>query len=140
VPTFPPAGISEFPYTVLDNSLLDAGNSSAYVKIVVKPPLTAVNDSYTTPYNTPIAVVSASRGFLSNDRLTAPECPIDMRFISVPVAAIDGAVSGINPSTGEFTFTPVRGFRGNATFTYGELYLGPRSKGNLAGHVLTTAC
>jgi hypothetical protein len=122
VPTFPPAGITEFPYTIQDKSLLDAGNSSAYVKIVVKPPLTAVNDSYTTPYNTPITVVPASRGFLSNDRPTAPECPIDMRAIEVAVPAGDGVVSGLNPLTGEFTFTPVRGFRGNATFTYCECW------------------
>jgi hypothetical protein len=104
-----------------DTSLPSAGTSAAYVKIVIKPPLTAVNDYFTTPYNTPIVAAPSSLGFLSNDRPTAPECPIDMRSILVPVAAGDGTVSGLNPATGEFTFTPARGFRGNATFTYGEL-------------------
>jgi hypothetical protein len=90
------------------------------VKIVIPGPLIAVDDYFTSPYNTPLVVAPPNAGFLANDVQTLPQCPIDMKSITVPLPSGDGAVSGLNPATGEFTFTPARGFRGNTSFTYSE--------------------
>lgn len=69
----------------------------------------AVNDSYTTPYETAITGdVSANDttvGTYSFTKLTDP-------------SAAAGSVTAFNTSTGAFTFTPTAGYSGTASFTY----------------------
>jgi hypothetical protein len=109
-----------FAYTIIDHSLPSAGNSSATVTITISPPLPAKGELYTTPFNTP-RVVGPSEGILINDGSGTANCSVSVNSVSVAVPAGDGVVTGPNPTTGEFTFTPARGFQGTTTFTYGVL-------------------
>jgi len=93
----------------------NANGSSAIVTAtitVAAAPLTpvAVDDAYTTAFNTPIAV--AAPGVLGNDNANGGGA------MSAPLAsgASNGTVSLI--ADGSFTYTPAAGFSGPATFTY----------------------
>jgi VCBS repeat-containing protein len=102
-------GVDSFTYQICD---ADGDCSIATVTITITPvdevPL-AVNDSYTTPMDTPV-VGSAQ----ANDT-PSPDGGNIWSVVTGPTAAM-GTVSFA--PTGTFTFTPTTGFTGTATFTY----------------------
>ncbi len=88
---------------------------AAVVKVgLSRPPaawLAAGNDSYTTPYASPLTVPSP--GVLSNDHDTQDNDPLAASLVKGPA---HGDVT-LNPN-GSFTYTPALGFSGTDTFTY----------------------
>lgn len=108
-----------FTYDVKDAA---GHTASAAVTIVVAdpPPISAADDYYTAGgYNTPFALTLPG-SILANDG--PANAGGSLRFVQVlsGIPPADGALDWINPN-GTFHFTPARGFRGNATFTYSEL-------------------
>lgn len=79
-------------------------------------PLAAANDAYIGRYNAPL-VVALPGSVLANDGPSSH--PLSVAQIVAGVPAAKGTLV-VNMTTGEFVFTPARGFRGNTTFTYSE--------------------
>jgi hypothetical protein len=96
-------GIDTFTYRVClpvpNNTICD----TARVVVVVGP--NAVNDAFTTPFNTPV----------SNTVVTNDTYPLASNFSTVTNPK-NGSVMFI--SDGSFTYTPTTGFSGLDTFTY----------------------
>lgn len=97
------AGMDFFTYRITDPT----GQVSTATEIItVTPPvLAAVNDSYTTPYNTP----------LSGNAATADSYAAGSTFTAISTPA-HGAV--VMNADGTYTYTPVSGYAGTDTFTY----------------------
>jgi uncharacterized repeat protein (TIGR01451 family) len=119
------SGTVTLPYTVKDN--LGEQTNSATITVVVGP--NAVNDSYTTPFNTPV----------SGNAATADTYPAGSVFSQTSSPA-HGTVSGFNPSTGAYTYTPALGFTGVDSFTYQVCfsYATPFPGGNLCSSATET--
>ena len=111
VPPGTPAGTYTITYQICET--LNPGNcdTATITVTVAAAPIAAVDDSATTPQNTPVAI-----SVLGNDTLNGQ-----------PVTAADVTVTQVNPpangtvvvnADGTITYTPVPGFTGTDTFTY----------------------
>ncbi len=105
-------GSDSFTYKVNDGTA-DSANSATVTIIVngVNDPPVAVNDSYSTAYNTTLTVNAAS-GVLANDT--------DIDTIVLTAVLVAGPANGslnLN-SNGSFTYTPTTGYYGSDSFTY----------------------
>lgn len=105
-------GNDTFSYQITDGSIY---SSFATVTVTVDninhPPI-AVNDNYTTPMNTPLTI-NATRNILAND--SDPDSD-PVAFGSVKIDSMGGKLTP--QLNGTFTFTPIPGFVGIATFAY----------------------
>jgi hypothetical protein len=102
-------GKDSLTYVVTDS----AGSVSrvATLSLLVNPaPPTAVNDTVTTPENTPVTFNE-----LAND--TAVEATIDPTTVAVVTQPTHGTVT-VNPVTGEMTYTPALNYFGPDSLTY----------------------
>ena len=100
-----------FTYEIVDaNQVLMA--TSVVTVVVDKPPCIAVDDSYSTPIDTPLAV--AAPGVLGNDEV----CP-DASLFEVDQQPAFGTVT-LQPD-GSFQYVPDQGFVGQDSFTYDHL-------------------
>jgi LPXTG-motif cell wall-anchored protein len=107
------SGIDTFTYQVCDNGGIPLCDT-ATVTITVTPqndPPTAGDDTDTTAEDIPITV-----DVLTND--TDVDGPLDPTTVTVTVNPTNGTITGINPTTGEVTYTPNPNFWGIDTFTY----------------------
>ena len=105
-PTTGFTGTDTFTYTVDDGK---GGTATRTETIVIAPSLptapVAVNDSYTTPFNTPVSGAAATGDtFAPGSTFTATSVPAH------------GTVA-MN-TDGTYTYTPTAGFTGTDTFTY----------------------
>lgn len=117
VVTFTPStvfvGTSTVNYNVCDlNGLCDI----ATIIVVINPELvgpTAVNDTTTTPLNTPVDIT-----VLSNDvDGDAAINPSTVTFVGTTPPTNEGVFT-VSPTTGVVTFTPFTGFVGTSTINY----------------------
>ncbi|MCB0960871.1 MAG: tandem-95 repeat protein, partial [Acidimicrobiales bacterium] len=99
-------GTDSFPYGITDAADQTA---SATVTVTVDPPAapTATDDSATTPFETPVTIVTP--GVLGNDTGTG---------ITVTDHGTPGHGTVTVEPDGAFTYTPDAGFTGTDTFTY----------------------
>jgi len=105
-------GTDAFTYTVTDTVEVSAP-ATVYISVGDVPQ--AVDDAYTTVLNTPLTITDAS-GLLSNDVVNGAGTLTAELVSGVP--ATQGVVI-LDPSgNGAFTYTPLAGFTGDATFTY----------------------
>ncbi|PYR63826.1 MAG: hypothetical protein DMF88_24480, partial [Acidobacteria bacterium] len=112
--TYTPAasysGADSFNYTISDGQ---GGTATAAVSITITAanhaPV-AVNDSYTTPEDTPLTI--AAPGVLGNDT-DADSNPLT----AIQVAAPANGTLTLN-ANGSFTYTPTANFNGSDSFTY----------------------
>lgn len=74
----------------------------------------ANEDSYTTPFNTPLVISSEAFGVLAND--TDPDG--DDLIALVQEAPQQGNLTAFDPDTGTFTYTPSIGATGEDSFVY----------------------
>jgi hypothetical protein len=96
-------GTDSFNYTLSNY----AGSSSATISLTITAAPVAVNDSYSTPYNTPLVV--AAPGPLYNDDLEGATATLD-------TSPTHGSIT-FN-TDGSFTYTPTSGYSGSDSFTY----------------------
>jgi hypothetical protein len=101
------SGIDTFTYTITDSALQRA-TATVTITVGSSPPPVAVNQAYSTPFNTPLTV--AAPGLLSGDSGTGIT-------VTSTTAPSHGTLSAIGTG-GSFTYTPATGFSGNDTFTY----------------------
>jgi cysteine-rich repeat protein len=102
-------GPAQFDYTITDGGLFDTATTIVTITPVNDPPI-AVDDSATTPRDTPLVISEAM--LLANDT--------DVDTAVLDVTAVGGAVNGsvdLVPA-GSVTFTPNAGFTGMAQFEY----------------------
>jgi hypothetical protein len=95
--------------TVTDDDT-GVGSDTLTVTVTNSPP-TAVDDTYTTPEDTPLSVPAAT-GLLAND--TDPDG--DTLTASLDVTPLNGTVT-VN-ADGSFVYTPTLDFNGSDNFTY----------------------
>src|SRR5205085_1358964 len=104
------SGADSFNYTISDGQ---GGTATAAVSITITAanhaPV-AVNDSYTTPEDTPLTI--AAPGVLGNDT-DADSNPLT----AIQVAAPANGTLTLN-ANGSFTYTPTANFNGSDSFTY----------------------
>jgi uncharacterized protein YraI len=122
------AGTDTFNYTVTDGVTPD----TATVTIVVSPP-TATADNYNTPLNTPLNI--AAPGVLANDSAGAGSSATLTAQLVTNVSASSGLL--VFNANGSFTFTPLAGFTGNATFTYRAQRSGDNAFSNIVTVTIT---
>ncbi len=97
------SGTDSFSYNISDGN---GGTANAVVSFLIAPK--ATNDSYSTPFNTPL-VVPLGTGVLQNDGGSS---------LTV-LANTPPAHGSVNVATnGSFTYTPVTGYSGPDAFTY----------------------
>lgn len=104
-------GTDSFTYQICLPKPYETVCSSATETITVTPPITAVDDSYSTPANTPMTKGNASKGDSSPLGLSGAT----WKKTSSPA---HGKVSGWDPTTGRFTYTPDKNWSGTDSFTY----------------------
>jgi PKD repeat protein len=108
--TYADAGTYSVELTVTDDGgATDTASQTITVSSVNDPPV-AADDSYTTDKDTPLTV--AAPGVLSNDT--------DANGDSLTAALVNDVTNGtlaLN-ADGSFSYTPVAGFTGDASFTY----------------------
>ncbi len=112
--TFTPAagfsGVTTFTYRAVNAA---PGNVATVTITVGAGTPVALNDSYSTPFGTPLNVPPA--GVLVNDSTPNAGQTLTAALVTGPAPA-QGTLT-LNPD-GSFTFTPAAGFSGAATFTY----------------------
>ena len=114
------SGNVTFTYTVSDGVSPDTANATVTLVIATPNSLPVVDDAYSSDYNAPIVVSTLATGLLSNDGPSPTGGALAVSAITVNVSASAGTLSQVDLSQGTFVFTPVRGFRGPATFKYSE--------------------
>jgi Bacterial Ig domain/FG-GAP repeat len=104
-------GTDTFTYQASNSAGTDTATVTITVKQVSPPavPPTAVDDSYSAPFGTPLTVTAVT-GVLANDTGTSP---LSASGASDP----PGGAVALN-ADGSFTYTPDPGFSGTDTFTY----------------------
>jgi hypothetical protein len=108
-------GTASFTYRACDGTIC---SEPATVTIEVKDVPVAVDDDYEMPINTTLIVPAP--GVLKND-----SAPGGAALNAVLVTGVDPLIGTLNLlSTGGFSFTPVTGFTGEASFTYLACYEG----------------
>ncbi|MGE0039656.1 MAG: Ig-like domain-containing protein [Vicinamibacterales bacterium] len=104
-------GTASFTYTVSDGN---GGTAAATVVVDVTPvndvPV-AVDDSYTTAFDTPLTV--AAPGLLGNDLDADGPVGLAAQLVAAPTTG-----TLVLDADGSFTFTPAPGFTGPVSFTY----------------------
>jgi Domain of unknown function (DUF4347)/Cadherin-like domain/Bacterial Ig domain len=94
-------GTDTFTYTVTDPATGLTATATETINVGVK----AVNDAYTTPFNTPLA----------GDAKLADTYPVGSTFAKTTDPTHGSVVFNAN---GTYTYTPANGFTGTDTFTY----------------------
>ena len=103
------SGTDTYTYQVCEK-INPANCATATATITVQPnQVTAVDDTATTPGNTPVAIP-----VLGNDTTTG--APLDPTSVTFPTPPAHGTVA-LNPD-GTVTYTPTPGYLGTDTFTY----------------------
>ena len=111
-PTSGKSGVDTFTYRVCDTSNPTPVCSTATVTVTVRNTVTAVNDSATTPQNTPVSVP-----VLNNDTVTAGGSPLNPASVTITTAPTHGATA-VNTGTGAITYTPANGYTGTDSLVY----------------------
>ena len=102
-------GVDHFPYTVQDCSGNQDSATVTVTIVSVNDPPVAVDDSATTPEDTPVTI-----GVVANDY------DIDGTVVPSTVTIASGPSHGtvVNNGDGTVTYTPTPGFHGTDSFTY----------------------
>lgn len=121
----PSAGYAgeDFFYYRAYNGVGSVGSNTARVNITVATPPTTVNDSYSTPFETPLNVPAP--GVLANDENPDPGSSMIAGLVTHPT---HGSLA-LNPD-GSFSYTPAAGYLGLDSFTYRAINTG--GAGNVA--------
>ena len=114
------SGTDSFTYRICLPSPNQDVCSTATEYITVHPPITAVDDYYSTPMDTPMTKGAAATGDSSPSGLSGAT----WTKTSNPA---HGTVSGWDPATGTFTYTPAKGWSGTDSFTYRVCLPAPNS-------------
>ena len=113
--TYTPAagfyGTDSFAYQLSDG-LRTSGITSVTLNVIDTSAPVAVNDVYTVPHDTTLAVSSGSAGVLGNDT----DADGDSLTASLVTSTADGSLT-LNPD-GTFTYVPDAGYYGQDSFTY----------------------
>jgi len=101
-------GTATFGYTVTDGGLQASGTVTVVVTAVADAPV-AVDDTASTPRNTPVSIARTT--LLANDT--------DVDGQTLTVTSVQGAVQGaVTLDATSAVFTPATGYAGAASFTY----------------------
>ena len=115
------SGTDSFTYRICLPSPNQDVCTTATEYITVQPPITAVDDYYSTPLDTPMTKGSAGTGDSS---------PLGIEGATWTKTSnpAHGRVSGWDPATGKFTYTPDKGWSGTDSFTYRICLAAPNDK------------
>ncbi|WP_354529251.1 Ig-like domain-containing protein [Nakamurella sp. UYEF19] len=105
------SGTDQFAYRVCDTSQPTPVCSETVVTVTVLATVTAVDDTVTTPLDTPVTI-----SILGNDTTTTGGAPLDPGSVSITVKPANGTV--VVHANGTVTYTPAAGFSGTDQFTY----------------------
>jgi subtilisin-like proprotein convertase family protein len=121
-------GTDSFAYRAF-NGVGTVGSNVAWVHLTVAPPPpTAVNDAYTTPFETPLTV--AAPGVLAND-----DNPVPLSSMIAGLRTDPSHGSLTFNENGSFLYIPAAGYFGPDSFTYNAINTGGAS--NEAAVLLT---